>query len=177
MNVNYISVKTKNQQDLENILCNFANLYRDAETVNGIELYRKKGEIETFIIRFTHNPDFEIFSFLVNYLVYPMDYLDFKAEVRGFYDSKDVGKYRKLQKSGKFMVYINAKDKQPDNVYLSDENGKAYIFDFGGVCKEMPTSLIYQEEEVNMEDFNHIIDIYPSPENELRESKAWWKFW
>ncbi len=44
MTENYILVKTTQQEILQNILCDLANLYQDTEYVKGIQLFRKKSD-------------------------------------------------------------------------------------------------------------------------------------
>lgn len=178
MKENYILIEATDQQDLESILGNFANLYNDADTVHGMQLYRKKGAPEKFIVKFTNKPDFQIFGFLVNYLVYPMDFEEFNPRVIGFYNTDDVMGYPNVKKGSRLMLYINLEDDQPDNVYITNENNQSFIFDFGGSLKEISkTILIHNEEKVEIEDFNHIMDIYPSPSKEISETKPWWMFW
>lgn len=174
----YVLVESNEQQNLEAILCDFANLYRDKETVEGIQLYRKKGEVENFLIQFSNNPDFEIFSFLINYIVYPMNYPEFKPKVVGYFETQGLDVPPKLKNIERLMIYDNPSDKQPDNVYVTGNNGQSFIFDFGGRLKRIDLSIKeFEEEKVDLKDFHHIIDIYPSPSKKITEAKPWWKFW
>ncbi|WP_109097868.1 hypothetical protein [Aquimarina sp. AU58] len=178
MTENYILIKTHQQQDLENILCDLANLYRDTEYVKGIQLYRKKGQIELFLIRFTKSPDLEKFGYFVNYLVYPMDVLEFQSKVRGYYRTADVNSYPKLKSGDWLMLYINSEDQSPENVYITNENNQSFIYDFGKRLKQLDDTVeSFTEFAVDPNEYNHIIDIFPSPEVESAKTKPWWKFW
>ncbi|WP_298318042.1 hypothetical protein [uncultured Aquimarina sp.] len=131
-----------------------------------------------FLIQFDNSPDFERFGYFVNYLVYPIDFLEFKAEVRGYYRTKDVISFPELKKGNWLMFYINHKDQEPDNVYITDGANYSYSIDFGGNLKKLDDTVKYFEKfSFDLDDFNHIIDIYPDPSEELIQTKPWWKFW
>lgn len=178
MTENHILIKIDQQQVLENVLFDLANLYYDTEYAHGIQLYRKKGVTDSFLIRFTNNPDFERFSYFTNYLVYPIDIKDFKPIVRGFYQTGDIIDFPQLNIGKWVMVYDNEKDKDVDNVFLVTEENKTFIYDFGGNLKQFD-KIIHEFRNFNIElnNYNHIIDIYPSNSTELTEVKPWWKFW
>ena len=70
MEESFILVENVSQKDLTNVIKSFANLYSDIEFVEGIQLYRKSENTNSFLIQFSNQPDFEIFCYLVNYIKY-----------------------------------------------------------------------------------------------------------
>jgi len=178
MTENHILVKTTQQQVLENVLCDMANLYADTAYAKGIQLYRKKGQVDSFLVLFTNNPDLHRFSYFTNYLVYPFNYLDFKPTVRGFYKSSDIRDAPQLQSGNWLMIYDNENDEHGDNVYIVNELNQTFIFDFGGRLQPLETTLKdFRLFDVNIKNYHHIMDIHPSPETEMTKVKPWWKFW
>lgn len=178
MNENYILLKTEQQQDLESILMDLANLYLDTSYVKGMQLYRKVKQPDLFMICFSNSPDLARFSYFVNYLVYPIDYPKFEPKVRGYFQTKDVVKPPTLKTGTWLMFYINRMDDAADNVYITNESGEAFIYDFGGRLQQIESPIEdYQDYAVNKEHYQHVLDIYPDPSASSMESKPWWKFW
>ena len=70
MTENYIVVEKVNEKELENVLMDLANLYEGTDYVNGIQLYRKKEDYDSFLILFSNEPDFERFNYFINYIYY-----------------------------------------------------------------------------------------------------------
>ncbi|TQI71222.1 hypothetical protein JM79_2149 [Gramella sp. Hel_I_59] len=66
----YIIVENIQTDIIEKVLMNLANLYASTEFVKGIQLFRKKGSTDSFLIIFTNTPDIERFNYFVNYIEY-----------------------------------------------------------------------------------------------------------
>ncbi|TQI71223.1 hypothetical protein JM79_2150 [Gramella sp. Hel_I_59] len=76
------------------------------------------------------------------------------------------------------MVFVSKADKEYDNVHITNSSNRNYVFDFGGSVKALNS--IEEKFELiatDIENYNHIIDIYPSEDFEQKNHKAWWKFW
>lgn len=178
MTENFILLKTERQQQLENILFDLANLYSDTEYVRGMQLFRKKGEIDSFLVRFTNSPDFERFNYFTNYLVYPIDHPDFKPIVRGFYLTADIKQYPQLNRGRWVMVFVNENDENCDNVYLVNEDNRTFIYDFGGNLKALVEAIHeYRDYNIDLKNYHHIIEVFPTKTDQITEVKPWWKFW
>ena len=179
MNQNHILIQTGDQNTLETVLFDLCNLYHDVPYSHGIQLYRRKGQLDLFLMLFTNNPDFDRFCYFVNYLKYPFDHTSFKPKVRGFFKSKETTTYPQLMEGDWLMIYVNDADTAGDNVYVTNETQLGYVYDFGGNLMTLENPVhSYKAQDVNLEDFNHILDFFPAPKPESSvESKPWWKFW
>lgn len=178
MTENYIIVEKVRESDLETILMNFANLYSETEFVNGIQLYRKKETVDSFMILFSKSPDFERFNYIVNYLKYPEGFENFQAFIRGFYRTIDININAEFITGDWIMVFVSEADKEYDNVSLVNEKNESYLYDFGGKIK--PLKQI--EEKFNListeiAEYNHVIEIFSSKQAETMLKKPWWMFW
>ncbi|WP_405377443.1 hypothetical protein [Nonlabens sp. Asnod3-A02] len=173
----YILIKTDHQNKLEKAIYDLVDLYKDTSFAHGLQLYRKKGEYDKFVLRFTNEPDFERFNYFVNYLDYPIGLDEFSFKVYGFYNSSQLYEFSKLKNSGWLMIYTNPKDEYGDNVYIVNESNKTFIYDFGGNLTEIDKSVLpYKLVSISQEDYHHITDIYPAPKDKA-DKKLWWKFW
>jgi hypothetical protein len=160
---NYILVHSKDQSTLEKVLFDLADLYYDTEYVYGIELYRRKGDLDSFLIQFSNNPDLDRFSYFVNYLDYPMDIENFKVDARGYYQTKDIIEVTKLKTGEWIMLFINPKDKDGDNVYIVNESHQNFIYDFGGRLKSLDHILEeFKQHNIDLKNYHHILNIFPS---------------
>lgn len=178
MTENYIIIEKVQERELENILMDLANLYADTTFVNGIQLYRKKRDPDSFLVLFTNQPDFERFNYFVNYLKYPSEHENFSPFLRGYYQSKDIKENIKLNVGEYVMVYISKNDKAYDTVNLVTINNENYLYDFGVSIKKLEsTEEIYNLISFDKNKYHHIIDIIPSKSSDKIESKPWWKFW
>ncbi|MFL9845501.1 hypothetical protein [Flavobacterium rhizosphaerae] len=178
MNSNHIVVKNINEDDLQNILMNIANLYSDTEYVDGIQLYREKQKYDSFLILFTNQPDFERFNYFTNYIKYPEGYENLSHSVRGFFKVSDVRKQYDFNVGEWLMVYVSKNDKEYDNVNIVNCENKTYLFDFGGKIKKLNViEESYKLIPIDINSFHHIIDIIPGKVAGRMETKPWWKFW
>lgn len=175
MTENYIIIEGVNEKVIENILMNMANLYSDTKYVKGMQLYRKKENPTFFLIFFPNAPDFVRFAFFVNYIKYPEGYEKHKPFLRGFYKVTEKQPKAEFTIGEWLMVYVSEKDKEYDNVSFVNERNESFLYDFGGTFKKLlQIEESYKLISYVLNDFHHIIDIYPGP-NE--EKKPWWRFW
>lgn len=178
MTENYILLKTEQQLELESVLMDLANLYRDTPYAQGMQLFRKQNQADLFLICFTNSPDLMRFAYFVNYLVYPFDHSAFKPKVRGFFRTAEVVSPPALKDGTWLMFYINPNDEAGDNAYITNEAGEAFMLDFGRGVKQLEApEEEYQDYKVNKEHYLHVLDIFPSSKTPSKDSKPWWKFW
>lgn len=182
MEENYIIWSGLIGADAVAILTDFANVYRDTDTVQRLKLYKKSGENNAYLILFTEDPDFDIFSFLINYISYPKGYEGYSAFIRGYYRTKSILSGRDKISGNRVMVYISKHDKDYDNVFFTDETGKHFINDFGrGIERLERPEEPYEFIPYDLKEYEHMADISPLPKGYLHTSntikKPWWKIW
>jgi hypothetical protein len=174
----YIIVENVQTDIIENVLMNLANLYANTAFVRGIQLFRKKGTTDSFLILFTNTPDIERFNYFINYIEYPIGFEHHSPFTRGFYRTNQIDKNYDFKNGDWIMVFISKTDKEYDNVHITNSSNRNFVFDFGGTVKAL--NLIEEKFELiatDIENYNHIIDIYPSKDFEQKNPKSWWKFW
>ncbi|MBI3235253.1 MAG: hypothetical protein HYZ42_14660 [Bacteroidetes bacterium] len=170
---NYIIIENISTKEIEEILMELANLYSDTGYTHGLQLYQKKGNDKSFLICFTNSPDFERFNYFVNYIHYPEKG---NPKVKGFYKVTDIDTNAEYKKGHWILVFVSKTDEDYDNVIIVNENHENFLLDFGDKIKKLETiEESFKLVSVSKEDYNHIIDINPSPKE--NESKPWWKFW
>lgn len=175
---NYIIIEKVEESALKLILQNFANLYFDAPCVKGLRVYGNEDRLDSFLIRFKNQPDFERFSFLVNYLCYPEEYEGLQPFVRGFYHNSFIKK-RKSYHSGEWlMVYVSAFDQDHDNVHFANDAEQHYAYSFVGRVKRLETNEVkYNVQRFDSARYNYLAELYPSNKPLETLDKPWWKFW
>lgn len=178
MNENFITIENVAETELGSILLDLANLYVETDFVQGMRYFKNNADSRSFLIKFTFDPDFERFNYFVNYLRYPMGYENISPKVRGYYKTVRID-FKADFKVGDFiMVYVSNTDTEYDNVSLTINMNESYIYDFGGKIKKLDqTDEFYDYKPLNMNDYEHIADVYPSEEAKKKASKPWWKFW
>lgn len=174
MKENYIIVENVSAQDIESILTDFANEYPDANPVKGIQLYAKQNDARSFLVGFTNRPDFDIFSFCINYLRYPRGFENFDPYVRGYFRTENLHTGGGFNMGEWVVVYLSENDTEYDNVSVVNENNHTYLYSFTGKTKKMDLSEErFERVERNINDYRHVTDIFPSKNS----GKPWWKFW
>jgi len=177
MEQNHIIIDNVSNQNIEDILMNLANLYSDTGYTNGIQLYRKQNSTSSFLVCFTNSPDFERFNYFVNYLRYPEGFDNFNPIVRGYYQTIDIKNKKDFSKGDWIMVYVSRNDKEFDNVNIVNSENENYIYDFGGKITKLNTiEEQFQLSQLDLTNYNHIIDVFPAKTFE-KSTKPWWKFW
>lgn len=174
----FIVVQNLKTEVIQRVLMNLANLYSNTKFVEGIELYREKGHTDSFLILFTNEPDFKRFNYFVNYIVYPegFDYQNFST--KGYFKTDQLEKNYEFNIGEWLMMFISKTDKEYDNVIIVNRENLNYLYDFGGIIKKL--NIIEEKfviKHIDIENYNHIIDIYPSKSFKAKEDKPWWKFW
>jgi len=178
MKENYIIIENVIESELESILMNLANIYRDVACADGIQLYRKKDKYDSFLVLFTNQPDFMRFNYFVNYLKYPENFMNFNPFLRGFFKTTDIQEKQEFSLGEWLMIYISKNDKKYDNVSLVNDQNQSFLIDFGErVNKLETTEENYQLITFDKNNYYHITDIIPSIPEENPASKPWWKFW
>jgi hypothetical protein len=123
-----VVVKGVTHSDLKKVLTGFCNLYNQ-ETIQAQPRLTKLTEQE-FIITFPYDINFEIYCYLINYLVYPMD-VDWTPDVRGWTTTTSGDPWitgRTVNK--KVMLFIPTDDSEHDNVYLTTSDNIGYKLGF-----------------------------------------------
>lgn len=151
-----------------------ANLYSDSMSVQGIQFYKNKTAPSSFLVFFDKKPDFNHFSFFVNYLRYPAKINDYEPFIRGFYEIEDNNISKKVSSVGTVMIYIQKDDNAYNNVIVVNKNNENYLNDFGGSIKLISSHENYNVINVDINEYQHIRNIYPVLQT---KEKAWWKFW
>jgi hypothetical protein len=177
MEQNHITIDNVSNQNIEDILMNLANLYSDTGYTNGIQLYRKQNSTSSFLVLFTNSPDLERFNYFVNYIRYSEGMDNYTPIVRGYFQTKDINNNKDFSVGDWIMVYVSSNDKEYDNVNIVNSNNENYLYDFGGKIKKLITiEEQFEFSQLDLINYNHILDIYPSKSFES-STKPWWKFW
>lgn len=179
MQENYIIAENISTHEIEETLRVLADLYSYSGYTDGIQLYQKKDNDTSFLICFTNPPDFDRFSYFVNYIHYPENG---KPAVKGFYMVNDIDIDGEFKIGNWVLVFVSKMDERYDNVLVVNENHEHFLIDFGGnITKLTGIEESFKLLPIKKEDYNHIINISPKPkpktnpqENQL---KPWWKFW
>lgn len=183
MEENYIIWSGLNGAGATAILTDFANEYRDTDAVKkGIRLYRKLADKDAYLILFKDQPDFDIFSFLINYVEYQEGHGVVHSFVRGYFKTKLILGGRDKIGGNRVMVYISRHDTEYDNVFFTDETGKHFINDFSrGIKRVDGPEAPYEFIPYDLNDYKHIADVVPLPKGYLHSpstrKKPWWKIW
>ena len=181
MDENYIIVKGLQEPEAVYILSDFANQYRDIEAVKNIKLYKKTDDTQSYLILFSEQPDFDIFSFLVNYINYPAKVKVTDPFVRGYFKTRSILSGRDKITGNRVMVYLSKDDTEHDNVFFTDESGANFINDFGGGIKRVnQPGLPFELIPFTLSDYIHVADISPAHRGFKAPNgrkKPWWKFW
>lgn len=174
----FIVVQNINTETIEIVLMNLANLYADTNFVEGIQLYREKGHSDSFLIFFTNEPDLERFNYFVNYIVYPEGFNNQHLNTKGYFKTDQLKKNYDFNVGEWLMMFISKSDKEYDNVQIVNSRNINYRYDFsGGITKLDTIEEKFTLKNIDLENYNHIIDIHPNKNFEVDQSKPWWKFW
>ena len=171
MKQSFIIISEISEELVTESLMDFSNLYSGENFANDILLYREK-ETYKFLILFTNTPNFDHFSYAVNYLRYIKTPNNKLPLVFGYFLNESEN-YSFLTK-GFVKVYVSSNDKEYDNVNVVNNTNETYLFDFGGKHKKLPIiEESFDVPTVNMDDYFHVLNIIPAP----KENKPWWKIW
>ncbi len=136
MHENFIYIENVKESDLLKALQDLANLYSDTGYTDEIEIYRKKDKYDSFSIIFPKLPDFDRFSYFVNYLYLPFDLDKFEPRVKGYYKVKNITDNLEFKTGDWVILFMTKNDTDLDEVSLVNEKDENYNFDFGGRVKK-----------------------------------------
>lgn len=182
MEENYIIWNGLNSAAAVAVLTDFAGEYRHSNDVKGLKLYTRTGDENAHLVLFPGEPDFDIFSFLINYINYPKGFEGYTAYIRGYYKTKLILGGREKISGNRVMVYISKHDTQYDNVFFTDETGKHFINDFGrGIKRAEGPEEPYEFLPYDPKEFELTATITPQPRGHVHmantRKKPWWKIW
>ena len=175
MNKAFIILKGESFSNIKTALQNLSNLYNDTGYTKGFQLYKHKSKINSFSLQFDNAPDFERFSYFINYINYPEGLDNVEIQVNGYWPINQ--KLKKIEgEIGEWlMLYISTNDKDYDNVFIVNESNKNYKYDFGGNVSKLRNEVqLYQRQILNKEDYEHCLLINP---NIQEKKRSWWNFW
>lgn len=127
----YIVVKNCSKEDLKTMLNDWLVMYA-AHLRSKMTFEIAETAPNSFALKVDDGIDDTRFFFMVNYFSFP---LNFKKtfEVEGYTTAT---KHKKLLGKN-IYVFINGRDKEYDNVWITTEEGETYKFDFRGKLKKM----------------------------------------
>lgn len=173
---NFIYIQNVKENDILKALQNLANLYADTGYTDEIKLYRKKDLYDSFAVTFTNLPDFDRFSYFVNYLYFPFDLDVYEPKLKGYYMTKNIKDNLEFKTGNWVMLFMTKDFTDYDEVSLVNENNINYNFNFGGRTKKLNETLgEYRFKNFDSKDYHPLKDIKPN--GDKKESKPWWKFW
>jgi len=172
MNQSFITISDIPEDVLQIGLMEFANLYATFDFVQQIQLLREKGSLN-YLVYFVNEPDFDHFSFAVNYLHYIEANNGKRPVVNGYFKVDRTPGLNFLH--GKVVkLYVSKNDNKYDNVNVVNSDNETYLFDFGGSQVKLPTiEKSFEVPQIDINNYNHLITIIPAPV----KAKPWWKFW
>lgn len=171
MKRSFIIVTEVSENSLTNGLMNFANQYSAQPFVSDILLSKEKGK-EKFLILFSNTPSFDHFCYTVNYIHYIKTPNKSMPTAFGYYLNFENESKNSFLTSGFVKTYVSKNDTKYDNVNVVNSKNETFLFDFGGRHKKL--SVIeesFEVPEINIDDYNHVLNIVPFPE----EDKPWWQ--
>lgn len=90
--MNFIIIKNTSETIVENSVIQLVNLYSETEFVDSVIINRVNSNY--FLIKFPNQPDFENFSYFVNYLRYPEGFDTYNPLVYGIWNMECSRAYR-----------------------------------------------------------------------------------
>jgi hypothetical protein len=99
-----------------------------------------------------------------------------KPSVRGYFRNDAHHLEFAFQKGDFIKLYVSKSDKDYNNVNIVTEGNETFFFDFFKTTRRLDApERSFGVPFVAMENYYHILDVIPSPEND--EAKPWWRFW
>lgn len=178
MDDSFIVIDNVEESDLLRALQELSNLYSDTGFTDEIKLFRKKDKYDSFLIQFSNLPDFERFSYFVNFLFYPFDMEKFEPVLKGYYQTKNIKESFEFNTGEWLMLFMTKNHTEYDEVSLVNEKNENFNYDFGGGIKKLDQQLeMFKLIKIDLKSYYHVKDIYPDKSKPDIESKPWWKFW
>jgi hypothetical protein len=183
MTDNYIIIEGFKLDDAAIILTDFSKLYAENEAVQGMRVYLQHNSMDKFLILFKNQPDFDHFSFLVNYLKYPADHDSAGSLITGFYQTKDIKSTHEFKTGNWVQVYVSKNDREFDNVAIVNNKNETYQYGFDGKIKKMDvTEERYQVINTDLSGYSLVKEItgYNAADKKtaaVSTKRPWWKIW
>lgn len=175
---NTIIIKNSSNKNIEKSVVDLANMYANTRFVDTIEIYQSTENGNTFVIKFPNRPDFERFSYFVNYLAFPMDIKGYHPRVFGIWKlPKKINKIP-FEIGETIGLYLSKKEEEYDNVYILNSKNSTYKYTFYG--KVFKANLIeYKYDEIVKPIGNIELHKKVTPSQAVIDklNKPWWKFW
>lgn len=177
MKENYILVKGITQEKVLEVVQEFINLY--AVDINPVtttcSVFNSNGD---FIISGLENFDFFLFSYMINFLNYPVEthYLGKSPDVKGYFYPETVKERYPFSAEEVVQVFNLGTIEDPASVIVSTMEDSHFFFDFDGrttVCNEEFSA--FEKHERIKEAL--ITQVVISPHLLVCNQKPWWKFW
>lgn len=174
--MNYIIIKNTTATKVEDSVSQMVDLYTDTGFVNSVII--NQVDAGHFLIEFPNQPDFERFSYFVNYLRYPEGFNNYNPLVYGIWNVLEPLDKISAANGEKLLIYISKFDKEYDNVIVENSKGDTYQYSFSGRIKETNRRENNYLELITIpENYTEHIEIVPTKEVTNRELKPWWKLW
>ncbi len=173
-----IIIKNTSRKDIEKSVLDMANIYADTEFVYPVEIYRSTLSGNTFFIKFPNIPDFDRFSYFVNYLEFPINIENYHPKVFGIWKLQEKINGVDFEIGETIGLYLSKKDDEHDNVYMVNSKSKVYKYAFYNEVFDVDIIEYHYNEIVkpigSLELYKKV-----SPSKELidKVTKPWWKFW
>jgi hypothetical protein len=115
--------------DVKKVIQDFCNIYNQ-EKVKALPLLTVLSN-NKFAVTFPYDIDFITFCFIVNYLNYPTDILNYKPTINAWTTTKQQDEWMTNEiVNKKIMLFIPSDDKDYDNVYLTSSDNSGYKMGF-----------------------------------------------
>lgn len=174
--MSYIVVKNTADQPLEKSVSDMADMYADTGFTSPIALY--KTQTNDYVIRFPNLPDFERFSYFVNYLAYPIDIPDYTPKVFGVWNIQEKIKHIDAAIGATIGLYLSENEEEFDNVYIINSSSKIYKYTFYlKVFEKNEVEVKYETILAPLGATERYKEISPSEKALKALNKPWWKFW
>lgn len=124
-----IIIKNVNHEDISKAIKSFCNEY-NSESYTAMLRLIPLG-VNNYAVTFPYDIDFATFCFAVNYLEYPIDITNWKADVKAWATTKSNDEWiTEKSANKKVMLYMSAFDKEYDNVFLTTQDNIGYKLGF-----------------------------------------------
>lgn len=142
MNIdNFIVISDFKKDEISQILKQWIALYKDQlKTDFDFEVYKK--DSDSYIVLPSTKLDFDLFNFLINYLIYPENF-DENTKVVGYSFNNSHEDIPKAFLDKDFFVYVPDNDTDGDNVYAVTTDNSHLKIDFGGDITSISKAVDY----------------------------------
>lgn len=149
---NYIVINGIQKVELESALENLVKEYTSYEKFGSLKLLEIDSLNDVYAVRFEKEPDFERFSYVVNFLKYPIGPEYKNADVKGYYSLNEELPINSISNE-RLMLYIPNDDKSYFNVSVKSESNKSFKFDWDSeehMFKEFESDITFDEPDLDI---------------------------